>query len=215
MRKWWAYTTTALNVDASLRRTSRIKCCHRSRSSTIQVREAFFFRPSFRPFAGVKTLQCGFATRPDRRNSGRSSPRASAGMARATDNAHARPRDLCLTNCAKLSLQKNDGFRRIAIHSFHRLPPCRDGFVQEKRRTQRTRIMKAAQLVFDHGNTVVHCTVRDVSANGACLQLASTIALPESFELSFDSFRSARWCHVTWRAEPRLFGVTFGAKAKQ
>ena len=86
--------------------------------------------------------------------------------------------------------------------------------MQEKRRTQRTRIMKEAQLVFDQGNSVVHCTVRDVSANGACLQLASTIVLPEVFELSFDSFHSARWCHLKWRAESRI-GISFGAKAKQ
>ena len=86
--------------------------------------------------------------------------------------------------------------------------------MQEKRRTQRTRIMKTAQLVLDQCYSVVHCTVRDVSANGACLQLATPIVLPETFELSFDSFHSARWCHVSWRAENRI-GVSFGAKATQ
>ena len=121
---------------------------------------------------------------------------------------------MCLTNCAHLSLQKDDGFRRIEIHSFIGWPSCTEGFVQEKRRTPRTLIMKEAQLFSDQFSSVVHCTVHDVSANGACLELATTLVLPETFELSFDSFYSARWCHVKWRAESRI-GVSFEAKAKQ
>jgi hypothetical protein len=85
--------------------------------------------------------------------------------------------------------------------------------VQDRRSTQRTPIFKAAQLFSEQCRSVVHCTVRDVSTGGAGLQLATAIVLPEAFELSFDSFCSARWCHVRWRAETRL-GVSFGAEVR-
>jgi PilZ domain len=81
--------------------------------------------------------------------------------------------------------------------------------LQERRRAPRTRVRKAAQLAFNHPCSVIACTVHDVSISGACLQVPCSIELPDAFELSFDSFRSARGCQVVWRAENRL-GVSFG-----
>jgi hypothetical protein len=60
---------------------------------------------------------------------------------RQADNAACpRPRDLCLTNCDNLPLQKDVGFRQIAIHSFVDWPSCTGGFVKKNRRTSRTLI---------------------------------------------------------------------------
>jgi len=81
--------------------------------------------------------------------------------------------------------------------------------LQERRQAPRTRVRKAAQLLFDHQCSVVACTVHDVSVTGACLQVPSAVELPDTFELSFDCFRSARGCRVVWRGDNRL-GVCFG-----
>jgi hypothetical protein len=52
-----------------------------------------------------------------------------AGTGAPADNAACpRLRDVCLTNCDNLSLQKDDGFRQIAIHSFIDWPSCTEGF---------------------------------------------------------------------------------------
>jgi hypothetical protein len=80
--------------------------------------------------------------------------------------------------------------------------------MRERRKTPRTRVRKGAQLLYDHPCAVIACTVHDVSTGGACLQTPIHLEVPEVFELSFDSFRSARWCEVRWRDENRL-GVSF------
>ena len=78
----------------------------------------------------------------------------------------------------------------------------------DRRSAQRTAVRKAAQLLHSHPCAVVACTVHDLSTGGACLQTPIPIELPAVFELSFDSFRSARWCTVRWRRDGRL-GVSF------
>ena len=81
--------------------------------------------------------------------------------------------------------------------------------MEERRQAPRTRVQKAAQLIVGQPCTVIACTVHDLSTGGACLQISDPRQLPETFELSFDSFRSARRCHVRWRAQDRI-GVAFG-----
>jgi len=80
--------------------------------------------------------------------------------------------------------------------------------MQERRQAPRTRVLKAAQLIFDPHCSVIDCIVCDLSIGGACLQMPNPAGLPEAFELSFDSFRSARRCRVRWRTENNI-GVSF------
>jgi PilZ domain len=80
--------------------------------------------------------------------------------------------------------------------------------MQERRRTARTRVFRAAHLITPDRHSMIECTVRDLSAGGACLQVASPLGIPEFLDLSFDSFRSFRRCRVRWRSENRL-GVAF------
>ena len=81
--------------------------------------------------------------------------------------------------------------------------------MQEHRRTSRTRVLKDAKLFFKHRYAVIDCTVRNLSISGACLEVSAPVAIPDAFELSFDSFRSVRLCQVRWRAESTI-GVSFG-----
>lgn len=81
--------------------------------------------------------------------------------------------------------------------------------MQERRSSPRTRVLKAAQLIDDQHCLVVDCTVHDLSIGGACLQVPNPVGLPETFDLSFDSFRSVRRCRAVWRTESRV-GVSFG-----
>ncbi len=80
--------------------------------------------------------------------------------------------------------------------------------MQERRRNARTQIFKAAQLLAPDRHKVIGCTVRDLSPAGACLDIDSPMGIPQSFNLSFDWFRSFRRCEVKWRSAGRI-GVAF------
>ncbi len=80
--------------------------------------------------------------------------------------------------------------------------------MDERRRSARSVVFKPAQLLAEDRRKVVGCTVRDLSAEGACLDIESNERLPQHFRLSLDWFRSLRRCEVRWRSASRV-GVAF------
>jgi hypothetical protein len=78
----------------------------------------------------------------------------------------------------------------------------------ERRRDLRQRTYKAARISFNDKRAAIDCVVKNLSAQGACLQVASPIGIPDAFDLVFDSDHSARPCQVIWRKE-RQIGVEF------
>ena len=81
--------------------------------------------------------------------------------------------------------------------------------MEERRRLPRHVVLKPAKVGFDDQCPLVDCTVRNLTSDGACLEFAIPLQTPDSFELSFDNFRSARACRVAWRQTGRI-GVCFG-----
>jgi hypothetical protein len=85
----------------------------------------------------------------------------------------------------------------------------------ERRRAVRTKVFLAAQIhTARRPPLVINCVVRDVSHLGARLELSDTSALPNIFELTFDSGRTLRACHVVWRT-PTVVGVEFSPSLQQ
>ena len=80
--------------------------------------------------------------------------------------------------------------------------------MNERRDTQRTRILRGAKILVPRNSPVIHCTVQNITSGGACLKLANTYGLPETFELTFESGRTRRFCRVVWRTNDAL-GVAF------
>jgi len=78
--------------------------------------------------------------------------------------------------------------------------------MDEHRRSPRIRTLKSGKIVFNHKSSVVDCTVRNLSRGGACLLVASTTGIPESFELILDG--ATHPCRIAWRAPTRI-GVSF------
>jgi len=78
----------------------------------------------------------------------------------------------------------------------------------ERRRKQRTRTLKKARILFNHHHSVIDCTVRNLSPHGACLNVASAIGIPETFDVIFDADHSVRACRMVWHKEHQL-GVEF------
>jgi hypothetical protein len=69
-------------------------------------------------------------------------------------------------------------------------------------------MLKAARILFNKHQSVIDCTVRNLSPTGACLTVPSVLGLPECFEVEFDADQSIRPCRVVWHKE-RVLGVEF------
>jgi hypothetical protein len=76
----------------------------------------------------------------------------------------------------------------------------------ERRRAQRHRTLKAGKIVLHH-TSVIDCTIRNLSPEGALIIVDNAATLPAEFDLKFDG--ETRRCTVAWRRLGRL-GVKFG-----
>jgi hypothetical protein len=80
--------------------------------------------------------------------------------------------------------------------------------MSERRTQPRHRTFKAGQIVFNERFSVISCTARNLSDGGACLVLATSVGIPEDFELTIAADGVSRRCHLAWRSEHRI-GVAF------
>jgi hypothetical protein len=80
--------------------------------------------------------------------------------------------------------------------------------MDEKRHSPRARTLKTGRIAITEKAPKIECTVRNISATGACLQVSTTYGLPSGFELILEGAKHV--CRVVWRTDTRL-GVTFHA----
>jgi hypothetical protein len=76
--------------------------------------------------------------------------------------------------------------------------------MDEHRIATRHRVLKAGTIEF--GGGAIDCTVRNLSATGAALDVTSPVGIPAQFILVTDGTHLS--CHVLWRKEKRI-GVAF------
>lgn len=76
----------------------------------------------------------------------------------------------------------------------------------EKRAAQRYRVFKGGTIAFE--NCGITCTVRNMSANGAAIELDTLVAVPQSFTLAIARDNFVRKCRPVWRSERRI-GLAF------
>ncbi len=79
--------------------------------------------------------------------------------------------------------------------------------MEERRAVLRLRVLKAGTIAFNHG-AGISCRVRNLSAAGACLEVASPIGIPDRFILAIDGAPAPQPSRVVWRKENRI-GVVF------
>lgn len=84
----------------------------------------------------------------------------------------------------------------------------------ERRAVKRTRVSRNAKIIVPRRSPVIFCTVENITSIGACLKLASTFGLPETFDLTFEHGRTRRPCRVVWRTNNKL-GVIFAAATQR
>lgn len=77
----------------------------------------------------------------------------------------------------------------------------------ERRTSPRHRTFKGGSISFA-GAGGIECVVRNLSAAGACLEVASPIGIPDEFDLIIRPEYQRRRCHLVWRKAQRI-GVRF------
>jgi PilZ domain len=78
--------------------------------------------------------------------------------------------------------------------------------MDEKRKAKRRRVLKSGTIEFERG--AYSCAVRNLSEEGAALEVPYTSTIPHEFELVMQADPFRRQCRVIWRKENRL-GVAF------
>jgi len=78
----------------------------------------------------------------------------------------------------------------------------------DRRALTRTRVLRCAKIIVPRRSPIIHCTVQNITGAGACLKLANTFGVPETFDLTFEHGRTRRSCRVVWRTGDML-GVSF------
>jgi PilZ domain len=79
--------------------------------------------------------------------------------------------------------------------------------MNEKRIAPRHRVFKHGVLAFNDGGSV-DCTVRNLSATGARIDVFNPIGLPDNFVLVIESDHFSRQCHSVWSRDKQI-GVAF------
>jgi hypothetical protein len=80
------------------------------------------------------------------------------------------------------------------------------GTMVESRRQARQRVLKAGTIEFSGG--AIDCTVRNLSATGAALDVVSQTGVPEKFTLVLPGDGLHMPCHIVWRKAYRI-GIAF------
>ena len=70
----------------------------------------------------------------------------------------------------------------------------------------RHRVLKAGTIEFS--GSEIPCTVRNISATGAALEIISPLWFPDRFTLCIPSEGLRKACHIVWRRDKRI-GITF------
>jgi hypothetical protein len=80
--------------------------------------------------------------------------------------------------------------------------------MQERRKELRMQTLKVAKIALNDHASAIACTVSNLSLTGACLEVASPISVPETFDLIFDADKYRHPCRIIWRDEKRV-GIEF------
>ncbi|HEY7247173.1 MAG TPA: PilZ domain-containing protein [Xanthobacteraceae bacterium] len=80
--------------------------------------------------------------------------------------------------------------------------------MQERRHNHRLRTLRAGKILFNNKSSVIDCTVRNLSRQGACLIVTSVVGVPPAFDLLIEGEPTTRPCNMVWHA-PNKIGIEF------
>jgi len=66
------------------------------------------------------------------------------------------------------------------------------------------RVLKAGQIAFNAGRSVIDCTVRGFGTSGASLDVVSTASIPDTFKLAIAADGFSHACRITAKSDRRI-----------
>ena len=81
--------------------------------------------------------------------------------------------------------------------------------MQERRLTPRGRTLLGGKIIFNSGRSAIDCTVRNLSDDGACLDVDNVAGVPKEFHLRISGEIELRTCTLAWATGNRI-GISFG-----
>jgi hypothetical protein len=82
----------------------------------------------------------------------------------------------------------------------------------EVRRDERVRALLRARILFNNKSSSIDCTVRNISAGGAKLEVSSVLTVPNEFDLEVPQKGRTYRARLMWRDATHI-GVQFVEKA--
>jgi diguanylate cyclase (GGDEF)-like protein/PAS domain S-box-containing protein len=86
--------------------------------------------------------------------------------------------------------------------------------MNDRRHSPRMRTLRSGKILFNNKRSVVNCTVRNLSAEGACLQVESPVGIPSRFDLSIEGEQTSRPALMVWQSDHRV-GVVFASQRSE
>lgn len=83
--------------------------------------------------------------------------------------------------------------------------------MEEKRKHPRTDVDEPAYV--SSGGSVMRCTIRNISLEGAAIEVENAAFVPQQFRLVMASDSSVRDCTIAWIQKNRI-GVSFAAQGQ-
>jgi diguanylate cyclase (GGDEF)-like protein len=80
--------------------------------------------------------------------------------------------------------------------------------MDEHRTLQRGRTLLGGKIIFNGGRSAFDCKVRNLSDDGACLEVESQAGIPVQFQLAVSNGKELRNCKLIWQSDHRI-GVSF------
>jgi len=74
--------------------------------------------------------------------------------------------------------------------------------MEERRATPRRRVFKAGSIEFDGAS--IDCTIRNLSAAGAALDIANPVGIPHEVTLNIVTCEARHRGYIVWRKERRV-----------
>jgi hypothetical protein len=78
----------------------------------------------------------------------------------------------------------------------------------EARKADRVRAFLRARIVFNNMNSTIDCTIKNISATGAKIELGNTITIPTEFDLDVPARGRVYRARLMWRDSDAV-GVAF------
>jgi hypothetical protein len=80
----------------------------------------------------------------------------------------------------------------------------------EQRRSERVKSFLRAQILYNNRMTTVDCLVKNISADGAKIEVAQTTSIPDAFDLYIPQKSKTYHARMAWR-DATSIGVSFVA----